>query len=451
MARMRWRAAGSVAGALVSLGGTAMGQPCSASWSGAIGSPGLGDGYAGPMYNRVEGGVAVLYVGGSYTRIGGLATRGVARWNPATGVWSAVGGGCYSTFSNSFSAAITGYDFGAGPELVVGGGFSTAGGELDTINLARWDGSSWSGMPGGQPDGAVWAMQEWNGRLYVGGGFTTIGGIAASGIASYSAAEGWRPLGAGMGAGFSPAVFALKVFDDGTGEKLYAGGRFDSIGGVSGFIARWTGSAWQQIGMGVRGAVTFSGIEAIGVHEGKLYAGGWDLRPNGTGGTSSVVMWSGSTWSRAGQYLGGRTTSLLSWDDGSGARLYAGGTAQPNTAQLARLEGTVWVTVDGGMTEPALPPATFPSVFGLFVLGDDLVVGGSFTQAGATPASGLVIRAACVRCAADFNGDGVVDFADFLAFLNLYDAQDPRADLNGDGVVDFADYLEFLNLYDAGC
>ena len=52
---------------------------------------------------------------------------------------------------------------------------------------------------------------------------------------------------------------------------------------------------------------------------------------------------------------------------------------------------------------------------------------------------------------ADLNGDGLVDFADYLEFLNLYDAQDPRVDFNMDGIIDFADYLEFLNLYDAGC
>ncbi|MCC6675924.1 MAG: CRTAC1 family protein [Phycisphaerales bacterium] len=54
-------------------------------------------------------------------------------------------------------------------------------------------------------------------------------------------------------------------------------------------------------------------------------------------------------------------------------------------------------------------------------------------------------------CPADLNDDLQVDFADYLEFLNLYDAQDPFADLNGDGNVDFSDYLEFLNAYDAGC
>lgn len=55
------------------------------------------------------------------------------------------------------------------------------------------------------------------------------------------------------------------------------------------------------------------------------------------------------------------------------------------------------------------------------------------------------------RCPVDFNGDGVLDFADYLEFLNLFDALDPRVDFNQDGLVDFLDYLEFLNLFDAGC
>ncbi|MCC6678081.1 MAG: hypothetical protein IT436_13150 [Phycisphaerales bacterium] len=60
------------------------------------------------------------------------------------------------------------------------------------------------------------------------------------------------------------------------------------------------------------------------------------------------------------------------------------------------------------------------------------------------------LAAACT-CPADLNCDGLADFADYLEFLNFYDAEDPRADVNQDGLIDFADYLEFLNLYEAGC
>jgi len=56
---------------------------------------------------------------------------------------------------------------------------------------------------------------------------------------------------------------------------------------------------------------------------------------------------------------------------------------------------------------------------------------------------------ACLN--ADFNDDSQVDFADYLEFLNLYEASSPRADLNGDGLVEFVDFLIFLNEYEAAC
>lgn len=56
-----------------------------------------------------------------------------------------------------------------------------------------------------------------------------------------------------------------------------------------------------------------------------------------------------------------------------------------------------------------------------------------------------------LRCPADFNGDGVRNILDFLAFLNAYNDGDPSADLNGDGVINTQDFTVFLNLYNEGC
>ncbi len=66
----------------------------------------------------------------------------------------------------------------------------------------------------------------------------------------------------------------------------------------------------------------------------------------------------------------------------------------------------------------------------------------------------LVYRVAIVPAvgdpcdAIDYNDDDIIDFGDYLDFLNRFDMQDPSADLNHDGLVDFSDYLEFLNLFD---
>ena len=56
-----------------------------------------------------------------------------------------------------------------------------------------------------------------------------------------------------------------------------------------------------------------------------------------------------------------------------------------------------------------------------------------------------------VACPADINGDGVQNFFDVSAFLNLFSAGDPQADLNGDGVFNFFDVSAFLNAFSAGC
>ena len=52
---------------------------------------------------------------------------------------------------------------------------------------------------------------------------------------------------------------------------------------------------------------------------------------------------------------------------------------------------------------------------------------------------------------ADFNQDGVVDFFDYLDFVDAYSSGDPAADFNKDGVLDFFDYLDFVDAFSTGC
>ncbi len=54
-------------------------------------------------------------------------------------------------------------------------------------------------------------------------------------------------------------------------------------------------------------------------------------------------------------------------------------------------------------------------------------------------------------CPADWNADGIVEFNDFLAYLQDYNAGAMHADLNLDGIADFNDILEFLNLLYTPC
>jgi hypothetical protein len=54
-------------------------------------------------------------------------------------------------------------------------------------------------------------------------------------------------------------------------------------------------------------------------------------------------------------------------------------------------------------------------------------------------------------CYADFDGSGVLDLFDFLAFVNAFNAPDEGADCAEDGVLDFFDFLCFTNAFNAGC
>ncbi len=96
----------------------------------------------------------------------------------------------------------------------------------------------------------------------------------------------------------------------------------------------------------------------------------------------------------------------------------------------------------------AMEPGLDDAARAIAAYAGDIVVGGGFTRAGGRLSE---YWARWGLCAVDFTGDGLVDFGDYLEFLNLFDAADARADLNADGLVDFGDYLEFLNLYNAGC
>ncbi len=65
--------------------------------------------------------------------------------------------------------------------------------------------------------------------------------------------------------------------------------------------------------------------------------------------------------------------------------------------------------------------------------------------------NGSIAMFSASPCAADFNGDGVLDFFDYLDFVAAFSANDPTADFNGDGVIDFFDYLDFVAAFAEGC
>src|SRR5439155_26191959 len=117
----------------------------------------------------------------------------------------------------------------------------------------------------------VYAIAVIGGELYVGGNFTSAGGVNATNIAKWDG-NSWSPLSTGVtrSDGTSADVFALAV----SGSDLYAGGRFTMAGGLDATnIAKWDGHAWSALGPGV-GVAAFDRVSALAVSGSDVYAGG---------------------------------------------------------------------------------------------------------------------------------------------------------------------------------
>ncbi|MEX2218517.1 MAG: GC-type dockerin domain-anchored protein [Phycisphaerales bacterium] len=208
-------------------------------WS-ALGS-GIDGGYVRSLTVFDDGTGAALYTGGFFTSAGGVPANHIARWDGLA--WSAPGIGMDSPVW-----PIAGF----GGDLYAGGFFTIAGG-VPAVYISRWDGESWSPVGSGGLNGAVLTLALFDGDLYAGGFFTTAGGVIANQIARWDGAA-WSALGTGVAGG---NVQALAAFDDGSGPALYVGGAFTSAGGVAGTgrIARWDGESWSSVAGGTNNAV----------------------------------------------------------------------------------------------------------------------------------------------------------------------------------------------------
>ena len=238
--------------------------------------------------------------------------------------------------------AATGDDVYAASEL------SSAGG-VPTSWVARWNGSAWQSLDGGI-NGPVYALAIFDdgsgAAVYAGGGFTTAGTAGTQGIAKWNGAS-WDPLAGGT----DGSVRALTVFDDGGGPALYAGGLFSQAGGSpAANVASWNGASWSALGSGMDDEVRSFELFDDGSGR-KVYAGGLFFQAGGSA-AAHVARWDGATWSPLACGIDGEVRTLLAFDAGGGTQLYAGGNFNVacgvNAQRLARWDGNAWTTLPGG-------------------------------------------------------------------------------------------------------
>jgi trimeric autotransporter adhesin len=367
---------------------------------------------AGGSSRSASAHVAGLVPGGS-ARLPPLALASTSGCQPA---WLPTFGGAPGVSDSVRCFGVFDDGSGGGPALYIGGIFTSAGGVV-ADRIARWDGAAWSAVGGGVAGPAstfvsVLALEvfdDGNGggpALYAGGSFTSAGGVPALGIARWDGAS-WSAVGGGMGVTtLSGGVFALRVFDDGSGPALYAGGAFTIAGGLTARrVARWNGSAWSPLGTGMSGEFASSGsVSALAAFDDgggpALFAAG-NFTKADDAPANRIAKWNGTAWSPLGSGLEGPQFSspdgseLVVFDDGSGSALYVGGhfkTAGGLTVNnLARWSGSNWSGLAGGVLEPA--PDTTSAVGSLASFDDGsgpaLYVGGHFQTAGGVPAQNV--------------------------------------------------------------
>jgi len=253
---------------------------------------------------------------------------------------------------------------GSGPALIAG----LRGGINDTnfVGVYRWTGTRWDLLgerffsPRLLPSvNALAVFDDGSGpALYAGGQFQAVGAVAATNIARWNGTS-WQPVGLGLADLFGVAtVNALQVFNDGSGPALYAGGSFTRAGGLTvQNIARWSGAGWSQVGSGLGGpgfgpqVHAFTEMDSGG---GRFLVAGGDFRLAGSTVVSNIARWNGAEWSGFGDGLGGRVQSLAVYPSPTGAQLIAGGSFETAGGQpanrIAAWNGTSWSPLGNGVT-----------------------------------------------------------------------------------------------------
>lgn len=369
-----------VAGAFDSAGG----QPALniAKWDGMAWSA-LGGGVdMGPSAMAVfdDGTGPALFIGGGFYYVDGMFARYLAKWNGST--WAPV--------PNGFDGMVLDFavvDDSGGRSLYIAGAFFDT--SAYTLGIVRWDGTTWAPLSNGTgaPVRAIGVHDDGSGpAVFASGAFLNVGQVPVKFVAKWNGSQ-WSALGTGL----TYWVESMAVFDDGNGPALYVGGAFSIVGTVGAHrIAKWNGLQWSSVGGGLNGDSAFPTVFAMAVYDDgsgpALYVGG-DLGYQTGVGYRHIVRWNGLQWTTPGGRANGIVRSLIVHDDGSGEQLYAAGQFSSIGGQplqgLARWNGQSWSSVGSGLFQ-----IRCMAVVDLGA-GSELYVGGSFSIAGNPPTRGV--------------------------------------------------------------
>ncbi|MFT3884690.1 MAG: T9SS type A sorting domain-containing protein [Flavobacteriales bacterium] len=267
-------------------------------------------------------------------------------------------------------------------DLLVAGQFTIAGGAAHS-RVARWDGATYTALPGFPEQFEISSAAELNGIVYVGGKPTF-----QSPYKDLMKWDGSAWTGEDVFRGKNPlsGIQALFVHDG----MLYASGDITGIVGTDYDVLRLNGASWELVG----GPMNHY-IRCIGYFDGHLVcAGEFTSRYLSTANEIQHVTYlDGNTWVQLGDGLDGTVYDLLV----EGNTLYAtGDMLTPTDAYfgLARItpDATTWEQLMPNIRDYVRTPVSgMMSGQSMVAHNGELYIGGEFLIGGATVGRGVAV------------------------------------------------------------
>ena len=310
-----------------------------------------------------------IYVTGLFNNAGDIPANSVAKWNGniQSPFWSELN---YGVYAGGSSVEV---DPTNNSNVYFGGGFTSAGDPSIIVNrIAKWDGNQWASLGSGLgTSGSVRSIATNNNIVYAGGSFIDF-------LAQWNGIS-WQPLGDGVNSEVDVLVFK--------NNELYVGGSFTSAGGVpnTSGIAKWDGSQWSSLGNGLNSATVLC-IAFDPTNPNNIYVGG-AISDAGLVTVNNITKWDGTSWSNLGVGVNDVVRGICVDSNGN---VYAGGSftnlsdGSLPLNYIAKWDGTSWSELDGGVRGEI--EQTF--VYSLKVDSlDNIYVGGRFNVAGTITAN----------------------------------------------------------------
>lgn len=236
-----------------------------------------------------------------------------------------------------------------GSQIYIGGSFSSVGGQALQY-LARWNGTQWAAPWTDQLNGWVYALAyDGTQNLYVGGSFSSAGSTSLSNVGRLDGFD-WEALEdtGGLVQGTNGLVRQIEV----GGGEIFVAGQFSTAGGEAnvGNIARWsTGGSWSDLGTGVTWA---PGLTSLSVGSGEVWVAGGFNDPNIPAKGIAFYDLGDDTWKSPGDPNSMSGLGVQEVDLTGGNRVFARGDftnfGDPDTRRVAE-----WTPIPG--TWKAIP------------------------------------------------------------------------------------------------